>query len=265
MTLLFMFLVFIFGTLVGSFLNVIVLRHGFHEARRSRSGCSACGKHLKWYELVPIVSFAFLRGRCSECGSRLSIQYPLVELTVGLLFAGTFLLFYPFASLLQFGIFAALLAFWSWFVVLTVYDLKHTLVPLPFSFSLIGTAFLVRAFEALSLSSFVPLYDAFAGAVIFGGFLLFLYLITRGKGMGLGDAYVGVALGFLFGTIQTLNVIILSFWTGAGIGIVLLALKKGFKMKSEVPFVPFLFVGTLIGAFTDFSPIALVARMVYGI
>ena len=259
------FIIFIFGTLVGSFLNVVVLRHGFTEKRRSRSGCSACGEALKWYELIPIISFVILRGRCSTCESKLSFQYPFVELLTGILFAGSFLLLYPFASLVQLGTFAAFLFFWASFVVLTVYDIKHTLVPLPFSISLIASALVVRIFEAISFSSLIPLYDALIGALIFGGFLLVLYLITRGKGMGLGDAYVGVALGLFFGLIQSLDVIVLSFWIGAVVGIVLLILKKGFKMKSEVPFVPFLFVGTLIGAFIDFSPIAFISTMVYGI
>lgn len=261
----FVILVFIFGTLVGSFLNVVVLRHGFSESKRNRSGCSACGKILVWYELVPILSFLFLRGRCSECESKLSWQYPIVELLTGLLFAGSFMLTYPFVSVMELLIFTALLVFWSSFIVLTVYDIKHTLVPLSFSLSLIGSALFVRLFEALSFSSMMPLYDALIGGLIFGGFLLLLYLLTRGKGMGLGDAYVGVALGIFFGTIKTFDVIIISFWIGAVIGIILLVLKKGFKMKSEVPFVPFLFLGTLIGAFTDFSLIALISTLVYGL
>jgi prepilin signal peptidase PulO-like enzyme (type II secretory pathway) len=258
-------MVFIFGTIVGSFLNVVVLRHGFGEQARSRSGCSACEKGLKWYELVPVISFLILRGRCSGCESKLSWQYPIVELLTGAVFAASFMIMYPFVTVFQFLLFGAFLVFWASFIVLTTYDIKHTLIPMSFSLVLIASAFAVRIFEAISFSSMVPLYDAAIGAVIFGGFLLFLYLITRGKGMGLGDAYVGVALGSVFGLTNTLDVVLVSFWAGAIIGIVLLILKKGFKMKSEVPFVPFLFLGALIGAFTDFSPVALIARIVYGI
>jgi prepilin signal peptidase PulO-like enzyme (type II secretory pathway) len=258
-------LVFVFGALVGSFLNVIVLRHGFKEERRSRSGCAACGKKLHWYELVPVLSFFLLRGRCSLCGSKLSPQYPLVELLTATLFLLTFWVSSPFNSFYDIGMFVALSAFWSAFVVLTVYDIKHTLVPPTFSLALIASAIAVRAFEWTSMPSVAVLYDALFGALVFGGFIFFLFLITRGKGMGLGDAHVGVALGTLFGLMDSVEVLALSFWIGAGVGIVLLVLKKGFRMKTEVPFVPFLFLASIVGIFTNFSALAFVSALMYGL
>lgn len=252
---------FIFGALIGSFLNVVILRYGFHEAPRARSGCAACGGQLRWFELVPIVSFVFLRGRCAKCGSAVSLQYPLVELTLAGLFLGSFLLAYPFSSTLLIVQFALLLVFWSAFVLLTAYDIRHTLVPFPFALTLMVSAALVRISESLFLGNFFSLYDAFWGAVLFGGILFFLFIITRGKGMGFGDVYVGVALGFLFGLVRSFEVITLAFWIGAAIGISLLILKKGVKMKSEVPFVPFLFIATVIGLFTAFSPLAFIAAL----
>lgn len=253
--------VFVFGLLVGSFLNVLILRHGFGEQRRSRSGCSSCGATLLWYELLPVVSYVMLRGRCRECGSKVLLQYPLVEVVTGFLFLATFITTYPFLSVAPFALFLASLLFWASFVVLAVYDMRHTLIPLPFAGALIASALLIRASEAWLFSSMFPLLDALFGALIFGGFLFLLYALTRGKGMGFGDVYVGVALGIVFGFPASIEVITISFWVGAVVGIALLALKTRFTMKSEVPFVPFLFIGAVIGAFTSFSPLLFVATL----
>jgi len=186
----------------------------------------------------------------------------LVEILTGLLFLATFLLTYPFTSLYAVAGFVALLVFWSAFIVLVVYDVKHTLVPFKFSLPLIGSALAVSVFEALSASNIGILYDAFFGALFFGGSLFLLFLVTHGKGMGLGDAYVGVALGLLFGIVQSFEVIAFSFWIGAAFGIILLILKKRFTIKSEVPFVPFLFAGTILGVYTALSPLTLVATLI---
>lgn len=246
---------FIFGVLIGSFLNVVVLRYGFVERVRSRSECQACEKALKWYELVPVVSYIALRGKCGGCESKLSWQYPCVELLTGSVFALVFVSFMQVYTALSFIMLGTLFVFWASFIVVTVYDVRHTLIPLPFVGVLMISAFLFRGVEAWSHASTLPVQDAFFGALLFGGFLLFLYLITRGKGMGFGDVYVGIALGALFGLSESVEVITLAFWVGAVIGIILLAIKKGFKMKSEVPFVPFLFIAAAISAFTAFSPL----------
>ena len=256
---------FVFGTIVGSFINVIVLRYGFTEAKRSRSGCMACGAQLHWYELVPVISFVVLRGRCGACGSTLSPQYPLVELALGTLFAGSVLLAYPFATLLSVVQFILTLIFWASFLALTVYDVRHTLVPVAFAVPTVLSAASIRIAEAVLTGNIFPLYDAMLGALLFGGFLLFLFLITRGRGMGFGDVYVGVALGLLFGITQSLDVATLAFWIGAAIGIALLALKKSATMKSEVPFVPFLFLAAVIGMFTAFSPLSFIAALMAGV
>src|SRR5258708_6429084 len=88
--------VFIFGTVVGSFLNVLILRFNTGKTLGGRSQCLVCGKTLNGYELVPLFSFIFLGGRCSKCRSKISIQYPLVELASGFIFL--FLFFRIFSS-----------------------------------------------------------------------------------------------------------------------------------------------------------------------
>ncbi|MFQ5540908.1 MAG: prepilin peptidase [Candidatus Paceibacteria bacterium] len=253
---------FILGLLVGSFLNVIALRFGFHEAKRSRSACQACQTTLVWYELIPLVSYLALSGRCRTCGSGLSLQYPLVELVTGILFALSFLSALPVVGAPHvFGL-LFLLVFWASFVVLVTYDLKHTLVPRAFAVSLVVSAFLVRAGEAWALDTPLPLYDAALGAVALALSILAIVLITRGRGMGLGDVYVVGALGALFGLARGMDVLLLAFWLGAVVGIALLAAQKRVTMKSEVPFVPFMFVAALLGAFTGLSAFGLVNVLV---
>lgn len=264
--------VFIGGLMVGSFLNVLSLRFGFSEARRHRSGCQACGETLRWYELLPVLSYLALRGRCRSCGSKLSLQYPVVELVTGLLFVVSYLAS-PLETLADGVVLAALLAWLSVFVLLTVYDVRHTLVPLPFAFSLLGLAVILRAFEALFIAHPSPLVDGVFGGLLLAGFLALLVVVTRGRGMGTGDIYVAGALGILFGVARGIEVLTVAFWLGAlfGVSAVLWNVlstrfslqrpgktRRGLTMKSEVPFVPFLFVATLVGLYVPVSPFELI-------
>ena len=261
---------FIGGLLFGSFLNVVLLRYGYHESSRARSGCMHCEKPLTWYEFLPLVSYLVLRGRCRGCGSRISLQYPLVELLLGVLWAATFVYAPPSLVLGAVMSFVGLLAFWWFFVALVVYDIQHTLVPTVFAWGLIASAALVRVGEVVLLPSAAPLVDALMGAGLLGGFLLLIVLFTKGRGMGVGDIYVAVALGILFGVTRGIDVLVVSFWVGAIIGVLgivlsslyktLIQKKTGawFTMRSEVPFVPFLFLASVIGAFSDVSPFTLI-------
>ena len=80
-------LIFVFGTIIGSFLNVVILRYGTGKSfAKGSSQCFSCGKKLSWYELVPILSFLFQKGKCKGCGSKISWQYPLIETITGVLF-----------------------------------------------------------------------------------------------------------------------------------------------------------------------------------
>lgn len=240
-----MALVFIFGSLVGSFLNVLVLRHGFKERRRPRSGCMHCGAPLSWFELVPLLSFLALRGRCRQCGSRISLRYLVVELITATTFAMVWHTLAPMFDLVSAGVFLLTLVFWAAFIGLLVYDIRHTLVPWPFVFVMAGSAGALRGVEAFVGASFAPLVSAFFGMLVVGGFLAVLSLGTRGRGMGIGDAYAGAALGILTGWFLGIQTLILSFWVGAIVGIMLIVLKKGFTIRDEVPFVPFLFIGAI--------------------
>ncbi|XKT74768.1 MAG: prepilin peptidase [Patescibacteria group bacterium UBA2163] len=266
---------FIFGLLIGSFINVLILRFGFKETPRHRSACQACQSSLAWYELFPVLSYVLLRGKCRACGSRIALQYPAVELSTGVLFAFSFSVAFPIITFGGVVSFIALLIFWASFVALVIYDLRHTLVPTIFVFPLLGAALLLRVGEILFLGSITPIYDAFLGAALLGGIIGVLVLVTRGRGMGVGDIYIALALGLMFGVARGIEVLTMAFWIGAVVGLTLITVgalrrhirlsslrlahqaqtdQKQFRMKSEVPFIPFLFAAALIGAYTWFSP-----------
>lgn len=274
--------IFVFGLLIGSFINVLSLRFGFTESTRHRSECQACSAHLSWYELLPLVSYIFLRGKCRTCGSAISMHYPLVEFLVGSIFAVSFATIFPFPNGIHLFSFALLLFFWSAFVLLLIYDIRHTLVPVRFVIPLFISALLIRVIETVEYATLFPLYDALLGALALGGFMFLIVIVTRGKGMGLGDVYAALVLGLFFGLVRGIEVLTMAFWIGAVVGLFLIAHTsfvrrrsarrlssseekhsgelpgKGFKMKTEVPFIPFLFVSALIGAYTHISPLALI-------
>lgn len=275
MDILLLFFIFVFGLLVGSFLNVLSLRFGFTESRRPRSACTACEETLRWYELIPVFSYLFLRGQCRTCGSGISAQYPLLELSLGVLFVlalrTSLPLAFPFGALS----FLALLFFLSALALIVVYDIRHTLVPFPFSIALIAAATSARLVDAFMLGSAAPLLDALFGALALGGFIGLIVTVTRGRGMGVGDIYIAAALGILFGVSRGIEVMTLAFWLGAlgGLSLIILSMSRRFggrravasatsyTMKSEVPFVPFLGAAALIGFFSAFSPLAFVAAI----
>lgn len=250
-------LLFILGASVGSFLNVVILRFGYAERGGARSACMACGTTLGAFDLVPMFSYAALGGRCRTCGSSISIQYPLVEILTGLLFVLSYLKVSTgdVASEILFVLFAG---FWASLVALVAYDIRHTLIPLPFVWSLAAFAALRPLSDAYLLGSAAPLTDALLGALICGGFFALIHAVTRGRGMGIGDAYVAAAIALMLGLEAGIVASVIAVWSGALVGVALLALAFVFKhlsvgahsghvtLKSEIPFAPFLALGALL-------------------
>lgn len=270
------FTIFIFalGLCVGSFLNVVVLRFGFEETVRTRSHCMACNAPIRFYDLVPVLSYLALGASCRDCGSRISIQYPLVEILTGVLFVLAFLRT-PFpASFWPLVAFCALLVFLAALVALVVYDMQHTLVPLPFVYVLAGSALVATVSNSLFSSSFMPLVDGlFGGAALFG-FFWAIVMVTRGKGMGIGDGYVAGGAGILLGLLRGMEAVMIGVWSATLVYVSVLLfssvstriglLPKGSRvtLKTELPLVPFLALGILLAIFTDFSPLASVNALV---
>jgi len=211
---------------------------------------------LAWYELIPVVSFIVLVGRCRSCQTKISLQYPIIELISGILFAAIFLKFRDtfFISPLDFSvvyIYTAL--FFSTLLVISTYDIKHKIIPDALSLllgvvSFFGLFFIGShgSFVQVSYNPYIPsLLDIMAGPIVALPFAL-IWLISRGKWMGLGDAKLMLGIGWFLGLSGAFSGAIFAFWSGAIIGVLLMIVSKKYKMKTEIPFAPYLVLGTLI-------------------
>ena len=225
---------FVLGSILGSFLNVVGLRWDDRNFG-GRSHCPGCGKVLKWWELVPIISFLVLKARCGTCRAKISWQYPFIEIFTGLVFISV-----PLWTLPVFSI----------YIIILIYDFHHKIIPDELVYASIVLAFLTSYF--LLPTSF-SLLDWFAGPILFA-FFGSIWLLSRGRAMGFGDAKLGLSIGFLLGATQGFSAIILGFWIGAFGSLFYLFLSKigflkntkGLTMKSEVPFAPFIIIGAWI-------------------
>ncbi len=242
----------LFGVIVGSFLNVVILRFNTGWGIGGRSHCFSCMKQLSWYELLPLVSFLGQKGRCRGCKSRISLQYPLVEAFTALLFVTLFFFIAPTdaASALYFA-FHVVMA--SLLVVIFVYDLRHKIIPNSLAYSLMIVSFLslfIGGKEGMSLIHMTSPGDFLVGVLLFVAFGL-LWLVSKGKWIGFGDAKLVISLGWLAGYAQALSGIMLAFWIGAVVSIAyLFIVKNGRTIKGvEVPFAPYLILGIYIAFF----------------
>jgi leader peptidase (prepilin peptidase)/N-methyltransferase len=243
--------VFIFGTIIGSFLNVVVLRLGTGESIVSgRSRCYSCGTELRWYELIPLFSFLAQGGRCRTCRSRISAQYALVEFLTGAVFA-TVLLRSPLysAGVSGFVMIAAELTFWAAFIALVAYDVRHKILPDSLSAIIALSALAYR----YSVGEF---WSALLLALGIAGLFALMWLISGGRWMGLGDAKLFFGVSMFLGSPLAIMAALFSFWSGALVGLGLMALGRlnialgrGVGMKTELPFAPYIFFGVLVARF----------------
>lgn len=258
----------VFGLVIGSFLNVVVLRRGTGRALSGRSACLSCGSSLRWHDLVPIISWLMLRGRCRVCGSSVSVQYPLVEAATGALFALAALSPLPLPALL------VSLPMLALFVAIAAYDMRHTIIPDAWSYSAAALALLVAALSQSLTPLGIALHALFG--VLPAMPLFALWLFSRGRWMGLGDAKLALTMGWLLGPALGLYALLLSFIIGATVSLcVLVPLSaarrvlarigitrlstsaSGFTIHSEVAFGPFLVASILIIWFSHLFGLAL--------
>ena len=273
-------LVFLFGTIIGSFLNVIIDRADTKESPlKGGSYCPHCQKSLKWWELIPIFSFLFLKGKCSSCKHKLSWQYPLVETITGLLFMFIVMRFLRFSFInpylwqnINLENILIILNFLFWFywisvlIVISVYDFKKylilndVLIPgivITFTWRIL-LGFLIQKnslnilpyfFRYLGDKSFLFGYHSyfsslFLGIAFFCGLISLLAWLTQEKAMGWGDAILAFFLGSILGWPESLIALIIGFLIGGFVSVILIAFKKK-TMKSYLPFAPFLSFGAL--------------------
>lgn len=246
------------GLIIGSFLNVVIFRLNTDRSFGGRSMCLSCQKKLNWYELIPVFSFLFLRGRCLRCKTKISLQYPLVELATGLIFLALFLkfenLFFwsPYSFVAAYAFYAAVFAF---LVVIAAYDLRHQIIPdaLALILGLLSFAglFFFNIDDARIFYPHLPSLAQFLSGFILALPFALLWLVSKGKWMGLGDAKLAIGLGWLLGPSRLLSGAVLSFWSGAIFGLLLVAFSRKYKIKSELPFAPFLVLGALFAFFFE--------------
>lgn len=240
---------FVLGSIIGSFLNVVIFRFNTHKSFGGRSGCLTCQKQLSWYELFPIFSFLFLKGRCKGCKTKLSFQYPVVELITGLIFTGLFLKFQNvfFFDTVNFTVsYAYYATVFAILLVIAVYDLKHKIIPDSLSLVLGILSFLgLFFFVDYSFQPHLPTVLEFLSGVFIALPFAIMWFVSRGKWMGFGDAKLAISFGWLLGISFALSALVLSFWAGATIGLALIAFSKKHGMKSEIPFAPFLVFGVI--------------------
>ncbi|MES3005797.1 MAG: prepilin peptidase [Patescibacteria group bacterium] len=269
MNVFFVVAIFILGTIIGSFLNVVLYRYNTGKGIGGRSQCFSCRRTLTWIDLVPVFSYLFLGGKCRSCRSKISMQYPAVELLTGILFVASYLidahLFLLAPTMFLYELIYHLIVM-SFLVLIIVYDIKHKIIPDAFAYSFALVAVL-HLFVGIDSGGGIILlqpqaWDMLAGAILAFPFYI-LWLVSGGRWMGLGDAKLALGIGWFLGLTAGITAIVVSFWIGAAISILLLlAIKmvKGLRkevsasfrsklpyltIKSEVPFAPFLIIGLL--------------------
>ena len=254
---------FILGAIVGSFLNVVIFRLNTGRGIGGRSACTSCGKVLGYFDLIPIVSFLLLRGKCRHCGSRISGQYFFVEFCTGILFSLIFLLYLRESDSGVLSVLISLLlpaVLSSVLVVIFFYDLRHKIIPNRLSTLVLIMASVHLLLLYLSRGEFQILYFYAAGGVIPASIIWLLWKISGGRWIGLGDAKLFLGVGMFLTIPQSLSAFVFSFWAGAAYALSSLfmqmirddSLREGEKkltMKSEIPFAPFIIVGFFISYF----------------
>lgn len=239
---------FVLGICFGSFINAYVYRKDKNISIKGRSFCPSCKKTLAWYDLIPVISYLTLTGKCRYCKKKISFQYPLVEILSGLslvLLFWSFGIFFNNSQNYILFVKILLLSLLSFvFVLVSVYDAKFKYVLSNFVY--IGiTASLVLNFiiyyqqDSLHKSDMMVYFSAIAIPV---AVFYFLYKYSKEKWMGAGDVEVAALIGVFLDWPLTLISFYFSFFVASIYGLALIYLKKG-KMKSAIPFVPFLISG----------------------
>lgn len=226
-------LLFVFGTCIGSFLSCLVYRLNNSNPSTS-SVCDHCGKQLAWHDNIPLFSFLWLRGKSRCCRSPIPFQYFLTEMATGIL-----TVFISYNNYNFYSIYNLLIVYL--FIAIFLADLNYGIIPDEFAF--MGMAIAM----AYHLSPAIFLNYLFSG-ILAGLLFLFLHLITKRKGMGMGDAKLAVLMGLFLGFPKIVVAFYFAFLTGAGLAVILILLGKK-KLKSTIPFGPFLVAGTIFALF----------------
>jgi len=233
--------IFISGLLIGSFLNVIIYRIPVNKSIVTpRSSCTDCGHQIAWWENIPVISYLLLGGKCFSCKTKISIQYPIVELLTALLFYQTFKYFGLTLTTLF------IVSYLSIIVAITFIDLDHYIIP---NGLLIATLFPIAGIIFTYTDRLV--FSLFGGLALGIGFLFIRGLgniVFKKESMGMGDIKYAACIGLLLGWKVGIVAVALAFVSASIYTIALLPFKK-LSLGTQVPFGPFLSLGVYGGIF----------------
>jgi leader peptidase (prepilin peptidase) / N-methyltransferase len=264
MVLLISIFVFLFGLIIGSFLNCLIWRLHKNESILGRSYCPKCKKQIAWYDNIPVLSFLLLRGKCRNCHKKISIQYPLVEFMVGVLFVMAFLNNFQFPifnfqtifndTIFQFSN-SSIINLKSqilnlcldWFIIaamtiIFIYDLRWYLI-----LDIVTLPACVVVF-LLNLTLGITWQNMLISGIIGSSFFLIQFLISRGKWIGGGDIRLGLLMGLALGWPLILVAIFIAYIIGSFISVGLIIAKKK-QWSSQIPLGIFLSTATIIALF----------------
>lgn len=243
---------FVLGLAVGSFLSSATFRIPRGESLWGRSQCPFCKKEIAALDNIPLVSFILLSGRCRHCRKKISFRYPLIELSTAILFVAlgwaifqgskdaVFAEYQKWLGILTLPYFLFIA---SVLIAIFVIDLEHKIIP----DSLLYPSILISLL-ALLFSPSPTLFVNLSVAIFASLFFFFLHILTRGRGMGLGDVKLAFLLGLILGYPYTLLAIFLAFLTGAVSGLMLVLTRKA-KLGKPIPFGPYLVAGAFVAIF----------------
>lgn len=241
-TILLYIIIFLYGIVIGSFLNVCIFRIPKQEnIVKIRSHCMNCGYQLKWYDLVPVFSYLCLGGKCRSCKQKISVQYPLIELLNGVLYCTVFAVYGISVEALLYALLASAL------ITLSVIDFRTYEIPVGINIFIL-TLGLIRI-----VTDYADWLDYAVGFFLVSGFLYIIHLVTKGRGIGGGDIKLMAVSGLLLGWKQ----ILLAFVLGCIIGSVIHIVRM--KMSGQghmLAFGPYLSVGIMISALAGNQMIA---------
>lgn len=230
--------VFVVGACVGSFLNVAIFRvHEGESVARGRSKCRACEEPIRAGDLVPVLSYLRLRGRCRSCQSVISWQYPVVELATGILFVAAFAVDDGWIEVVRNWVFV------SYLVIIFVYDLRHMLIIDRFTIPAMIFAVIVNLWLGA-----IPAWSILAGGAALAAFFWIQYAVSKGTWVGGGDIRMGALMGFMLGFEQGLVALFLAYVLGAVVGLAMMATGRATR-KTSVPFGTLLALATAVTLF----------------
>lgn len=225
----------LFGLLVGSFLNVVIYRLPLGQGLvKTNSHCFSCGSQINWYDNIPLVSYALLRGRCRVCKSKISIQYPLVEALNSILWILIYVRYQLSIETLIYCIMTSVL------LALAVIDLKTFEIPRVFNIILV---IIGLVYTCIDYNNFI---NHLVGLVCVSGVLFILWFISAGRWIGFGDVLLMASTGIIVGW----QSVIVGFYIGCVLVVLIyLPIMKILNLKNKFAFGPYLSAGIYISIF----------------